>query len=333
MNRSESLDVFRLIAALAVITLHVSMGDIPLETTIYIRLLARFAVPFFFLVSGYFFYLGTLKSGSDFLLKTMFKLISIFIASSLVFLPIDIAKHSFKFSEDLILTGTGAHLWFLPSLAFGMVILWYIINLTRNYDLLPLISIVCAIPILLHYYSFGTKIQDFINLDFARFILSISFLSIGFYIAHSKIKLTLRYGIGMLLLSLLILYFEVEYFKVHNPNDVWSIQFLFSTILLSLAIFFLSFNCLNNKYLATLGRKYSLGIYLYHPFINMIVYNLILKIPASNSEFLLYINPFICFAVTLTILKVLDNGFPKVFKILNGDFTMKFNPVSGSSSN
>ena len=333
MNRSESLDVFRLIAAFAVITLHVSMGNIPLEATIYIRLLARFAVPFFFLVSGYFFYSGMMKYESGFLLKTVFKLISIFIISSLVFLPIDLAKHSFQFTERLILTGTGPHLWFLPSLTFGLIVLWYIINLIRNYNLLPIISIVCAIPILLYYYSFGTWIQDLINIDFARFILSISFLSVGFYIAYSKIKLTFIYGIIILLSSFVILYFEVQYFKTYDPKNVWSIQFLFSTILLSLAIFILSFNCLNNKYLATLGRKYSLGIYLYHPFINMIVYNLIVKVPGSSSGYLLYINPIICFAVTLSLLKILDHHFPRVFKILNGDFTMKYILVSGSDTN
>jgi len=116
MNRYDSLDIFRLLVSFAVVILHVSMGSMPLDIQIYLKLLARFAVPFFFLVSGYFFYTGYKKDDHVFFLKNISKLLCIFLVASIIFLPIDIAKGNFRFSQKLILTGTEGHLWFLPSL-------------------------------------------------------------------------------------------------------------------------------------------------------------------------------------------------------------------------
>lgn len=320
MNRFESLDVFRLIAAFAVVIVHVPLGLIPLEVQIYIKLLARFAVPFFFLVSGYFFYLGYHKSGNEFFLKNISKLLGIFLIASLFFLPINITKGDFVFSQRLILTGTESHLWFLPSLIFGTVYCWYVLNTIKSFKYFPLISIAAAIPFLLYYYSVGSSIQKYIDLEFARFFLSVSFLSFGMYLAHYKLTLTLAKGLLLVLLGLVFMVLEVNYFRVVDPVDLWGFQFLLNTIPLSIGVFIVSFHAFNNSYLANLGRTYSLGIYLYHPFINMITYRIILKLFGDHSDIVLIVNPMICFLTTLGLLIFLDKKMPTVFKVLNGEF-------------
>lgn len=320
MGRFDSLDIFRLLAAFAVVILHVSMGVLPLDFQIFIKLIARFAVPFFFLVSGYFFYLGYEKKGDSFFLKNISKLLGIFLVASLFFLPIDIAKGNFKFSQKLLLSGTESHLWFLPSLMFGLIYCWYMMSTLKLFKLLPAIFVFSLLPIILYYYSVGTRFQGFIDLEFARFFLSVSFLSMGLLLAHYNIKITVKRGLYLITIGLIIMFFEVTYFLRHDPIDLWGIQFLINTIPLSLGIFFISFHGYKNTYLANLGRKYSLGIYLYHPFVNMIVYRLILTLFGNISNVILVVNPLICFAVTLTLLIQINRKAPVVFNLLNGEY-------------
>jgi surface polysaccharide O-acyltransferase-like enzyme len=320
MERFDSLDIYRLIASFAVVILHVSMGAIPLDFQIYIKLVARFAVPFFFLVSGYFFYLGYMKNGNVFFLKNISKLLGIFLVASFFFLPVNVAKGNFKFEPRLILAGTESHLWFLSSLIFGLLFCWYMMNTLKLFQLLPAIFLLCLLPFLFYYYSVGTSIQPYIDLEFARFFLSVSFLSLGLCLAHNQIKLTLNRGLCLIVIAIVIMVFEVMYFRKHDPVDLWGIQFLINTIPLSVGIFFISFHGYKNSYLAKLGRSYSLGIYLYHPFVNMICYRLIIKLFGNLSDVVFIVNPLICFLTTLGILILLNKKAPVVFNLLNGEY-------------
>ena len=320
MNRFDSLDIYRLIASLAVVILHVSMGVIPLDIQIYLKLFARFAVPFFFLVSGYFFYLGYKKNGNSFFLKNISKLFGIFLVASIFFLPIDIAKGNFKFSQRLILTGTESHLWFLPSLIFGLLFCWYMMNTLKLFKFLPAIFLLSLFPFLFYYYAVGTSFQRYVDLEFARFFLSVSFLSLGLFLAHNEIKLTLNRGLGLIIIAVIIMVLEVIYFRKHDPIDLWGFQFLINTIPLSVGVFFISFHGYKNSYLANLGRTYSLGIYLYHPFVNMIVFRIILKLFGDLSDVVFIINPIICFVTTLSLLILLNKKAPIVFNLLNGEY-------------
>lgn len=320
MNRFDSLDIYRLIASFAVVILHVSMGVVPLEVQIYLKLFARFAVPFFFLVSGYFFYLGYAKNGSSFFLKNISKLLGIFLVASIFFLPIDIAKGNFHFSQRLILTGTESHLWFIPSLIFGLIYCWYMMNTLKLLKFLPAIFLISLFPFLFYYYTVGTSIQRYVDLEFARFFLSVSFLSLGMFLAHSQIKLTLNRGLGLILIASVIMIFEVMYFRIHDPIDLWGFQFLINTIPLSIGVFFISFHGKKNSYLANMGRKYSLGIYLYHPFVNMIIYRVILTLFGDLSDVVLILNPIVCFVITLALLAQINKKVPMVFNLLNGEY-------------
>jgi surface polysaccharide O-acyltransferase-like enzyme len=320
MNRFDSLDIYRLLASFAVVILHVSMGVVPLDIQIYLKLFARFAVPFFFLVSGYFFYLGYEKNGDNFFLKNISKLLGIFIVASIFFLPIDIAKGNFLFSQRLILTGTESHLWFLPSLIFGLTYCWYMMNTLKLLKFLPAIFLLTLFPFLLYYYAVGTSIQRYVDLEFARFFLSISFLSLGMFLAHNRIKLTLNRGLCLIGISIMIMITEVLYFRKHDPINLWGFQFLINTIPLSVGVFFISFHGYKNSFLANLGRKYSLGIYLYHPFVNMLIYRLILTLFGNLSDIVLIINPIICFTVTLTLLILVNKKAPVIFNLLNGEY-------------
>ena len=51
--RNLTVDSLRLLATLEVIILHLTFTGLPVAATVLIRLQARWAVPFFFIVSGY----------------------------------------------------------------------------------------------------------------------------------------------------------------------------------------------------------------------------------------------------------------------------------------
>jgi len=140
------------------------------------------------------------------------------------------------------------------------------------------------------------------------------------WLAHYQIRLTLKRGIILIAIAIIVLILEVVYFRVVDPIDLWGFQFLVNTIPLALGMFFISFHCLKNSYLASLGRKYSLGIYLYHPFVNMIIYHFILKIFGNFSNTILMINSIICFMSTLGLLVLLDRKALTIFNLITGEF-------------
>ena len=136
------LDRFRIIAALAVIAIHTS----PLATFhegadfFLTRVLARIAVPFFFMVTGHFVVAGFLPSGKaapstksmvrfrKFLAKTSM----LYLFCIILYLPVGIyAGHYEDISVGVLLRmlffdGTFYHLWYFPACIMGVALVYQI---------------------------------------------------------------------------------------------------------------------------------------------------------------------------------------------------------------
>lgn len=134
------LDRFRIIAALAVIAIHTS----PLATFhegadfFLTRVLARIAVPFFFMVTGHFVVAGFLPSGKaapstksmvrfrKFLAKTSM----LYLFCIILYLPVGIyAGHYEDISVGVLLRmlffdGTFYHLWYFPACIMGVALVY-----------------------------------------------------------------------------------------------------------------------------------------------------------------------------------------------------------------
>ncbi|MBW5470513.1 serine racemase VanT catalytic subunit [Brevibacillus formosus] len=128
------LDRFRIMAAILVIAIHTSpllsineWADFTLTRTI-----ARVAVPFFFLCTGFFFLqkLGTDRSRNAFRLKQfLWKVGKLYLLSILLYLPVNVYTGYFTdgltvFSavKDLLFNGTLYHLWYFPGIMLGVCI-------------------------------------------------------------------------------------------------------------------------------------------------------------------------------------------------------------------
>ena len=136
-NKSYTgIDCFRMIAALFIIAIHTS----PLGTYsewgdfILTRVIARVAVPFFFMTSG-FFLISRYSCNADRLCAFARKTALIYGAAVLLYLPINIYNGYFKMEnllsniiQDIVFDGTLYHLWYLPASLAGGVIAWILVR-------------------------------------------------------------------------------------------------------------------------------------------------------------------------------------------------------------
>lgn len=118
------IEYFRVAAAFLVVAIHCSPLLTYSETAdfIFTRVLARAAVPFFFMVTGYFV-IGKAEKTRKFLKKTGV----IYLASILLYLPLNLYAGNFKgltpgaALTQLLFEGTFYHLWYLPAALLGVL--------------------------------------------------------------------------------------------------------------------------------------------------------------------------------------------------------------------
>lgn len=128
------LDAFRLIAAILVVAIHTSpLGSFHAEPDFFLtRILARTAVPFFFMVTGQFVLSGCISenaSDNRVIWKYVKKTALLYGAAILLYLPIGFyAGHYQDMSitallRMLIFDGTFYHLWYFPACITGILII------------------------------------------------------------------------------------------------------------------------------------------------------------------------------------------------------------------
>lgn len=145
MNRNQKyggLDWFRIISAILVITIHTSplLSFAELPDFILTRIIARVAVPFFLMVSG-FFLLPDLRwdeSVQARLKKQLGKLGILYLVSACLYVPFMIYNDYFgksfsvlAFLKDVFINGTFYHLWYLPAAILGLALTGWLL---RHFD-------------------------------------------------------------------------------------------------------------------------------------------------------------------------------------------------------
>ena len=128
------LDIFKIIAAFLVVAIHTSpLASFSAAADFFLtRELARLAVPFFFMVTGYFVLSDRLwGEGKDLrpIWRYLRKTVLLYAAAIILYLPIGIyAGHykdltPFRAIKMLLFDGTFYHLWYFPALILGILIL------------------------------------------------------------------------------------------------------------------------------------------------------------------------------------------------------------------
>ncbi len=130
------IDIFRLTAAFLVVAIHTSPLSSFSEAWDFFltRILARTAVPFFFMTSGFF-----VISGYDYRAQRLGRFVKrtvlLYGLASLLYIPVNVYSGYFaqenllpNLLKDIVFDGTFYHLWYLPASAIGAVIAWYLVR-------------------------------------------------------------------------------------------------------------------------------------------------------------------------------------------------------------
>ncbi len=118
-QNAPALDRCRLLAAVLVIAVHTGPLSSFTETGNFLltRVLARLAVPFFFMVSGHFLARDGWRSLGRFCRHTLL----LYLAAVLLYLPLNLYNGGFPW-KSLIFDGAFYHLWYLPAVLLGAVL-------------------------------------------------------------------------------------------------------------------------------------------------------------------------------------------------------------------
>jgi surface polysaccharide O-acyltransferase-like enzyme len=300
-ERIQSIDTIKVIASFAVILLHTAPfefsalaynNNLFLTLEIIVYLLSRFAVPYFFLASGYFFG-KSLEKGTPLIAlykKQIKKLAILFLAWSLFYgiftnhLIASILKYNllegfktaiyqetFLFIKNqplvFLLQGTGVHLWFLPSLAIGLSIISLFLALKQEKYILPFATLLYIFGVLGSAYS-ETPIgaQLYFNTRNGPFFGTI-FIALGWRLSGKR-SVSRKAASLVLLIGCLLQFLEAfllhYFFKINSFYD-----YAFATVIFGSGVFLyaLSSPSLGKGTILESLSSLSLGIYLFHPFV------------------------------------------------------------------
>lgn len=325
MSRKNGIDLFRLIAAFFIMCIHTNYGSLNPEYVDTLRLLSRWAVPFYFLATGFFLGDKIVNNYLDFnrIEKNVSMLISILIVASIVYLPIDFIHGNNINSIATILTGSYFHLWFIGGLLISYIFIWYLFFI-QKIKVLPYISILILLSALLtdSYDQFFNLSLDF---SLSALLLAIPFVHIGIIISKKDTNLiSNKLLIALVLIGIFIQFIEAEIFLKLFNYEKYTHQLLLGTIITAIPLFILSskINLKENRF-SKWGKNHSLTLYLYHPLVYEIIRVFLTKVVPNYYEVISIFYPFIGFTLTLILAMLLNRLFPKIYRILNGNFFEK----------
>ncbi len=296
-EKSGMFDWFRMIAAILVISIHTS----PLETInpyadIFLtRIISRTAVPFFFMVTGFYTNLERPKSA-------ILKLTKMYLAVTLLYLPLSIYSGYFsgfslgKALKMLVFDGYYYHLWYFPACIMGIFIVHFLEKISaKNAFAIAIILYIIgvfgdsyygiALPPLKIFYSILFSVFSYTRngLFFAPI-----FLLLGSILKKTSVKFDPKKVVVAAEISFVLMTAEAFLLKCSNtPRHDSMYVFLIPTMLFLFALL----NSVKIRQQPIL-RKISMWIYIIHPLI-IIVLRGISKIFSENffekRELLLFI--------------------------------------------
>lgn len=269
-----ALDLFRLAAALLVITIHTSpLASFSPEADFWLtRVFARLAVPFFFMTTGYFLSRDRWNRIGAFLKKTAF----LYAAAALLYLPLNFMNSGYTLTQWLrriFFEGTFYHLWYFPALLLGVCIAKQLSRAAPKTGLL-IAGLLYLIGLFGDsYYGAAALIpacKNFYQLLFAL----IGYTRSGFFFAPLFLllgancrRLSIKKPLLLFISSLLGM--SVEAFLLHSLG--WQrhdSMYLFLPVC-TLSLFYVLLSC--NQGRSQTARRVSILVYLLHPWCIVLV--------------------------------------------------------------
>ena len=166
----SGIDYFRIIAAFLVVAIHTSPLASIDNTADFIltQVIARVAVPFFFMTSGFFLFRRTEDEGKR-LAVFLKKMIMLYVIAVLLYLPLNLyhgvpeeRTYLPNLLKNIFFHGTYLHLWYLPVAIFGAAISWVLLRSLKEKGALAIGLILYIVGLFGDsYYGFAAKIPAF----------------------------------------------------------------------------------------------------------------------------------------------------------------------------
>ncbi len=337
----STVDSLRVLAIFAVVIIHTKPffhppSDVGLEFGPYetIRLLMRFAVPFFFIISGFFWAKKVAQSGSY---NTVYwsmtkKLLLLFLVWSLFYiLPLNFgALYSYGILGPIktaywrilvlmdhpartLFQGSIVHLWFIFALWCALTISTLLSSTNRYIILLAALGLYTFSLFTQSYSDTGLGVgvdSQIFNTRDGPFV-SLLFFTMGWFLHEHKALLSFRLGIGLTIFGAGLQFLEVyALYDLYGSNPGIK-EYLFGTIFYGLGVAIVALakpNDFGNEVISKWGM-YTLGIYAIHFYFIETLYPLdqILKSTIWDVFF-----PFFIYAISLC--SVLLIGRIKLFR-------------------
>ena len=322
-EKNYTIDGLRLLGAFCVVVLHSPLGGLPNALALGLRLGSRWAVPFFFMVSGYFAAKG-LKPGQELNLgRTIGRLTAVLLVADVVYalyytLDGD-PSTALGFSFVKLIVGQVGHLWYIGAAIVGFILLHYFSS--RYPDAVLLVVALGVFGLILAGEGYAQLTGFHLQYEVARYLTAIPFLFGGFLLARHEELLRKVPVVAWLLLALAGLGLEaaeaILLYK-HTGAGPHNQELLLGTALFGLGIFGcgLALRQPPGERVAGWGRQYSLLIYLYHVLVISILYSLLHL--GDYSPWFYYLSPFIVFGVTVLLIASLARLSPKLLRVISG---------------
>ncbi|WP_326513411.1 acyltransferase family protein [Clostridium intestinale] len=302
-ERYYQVDVLRFVCAILVISIHTSalysFGDVPGKV---LSLgIARIAVPFFFIASGYFFYERFNNEG--YLKAYIIRILKYYLISTVVYTVILFSfiksrnSNILELVKNLLFNGVSPSLWFFPALIFSISVLYLFLKKNWIKPLVIVSLVLYALGLIGDsYYGLvvGTPLENLVEMYSAVFVYTrnglcfgLPFLTLGVLISKYDMKNKLKHLKALTLFSAVI--FASEAYVLISNNISRDNNMYISLIFLVSCIFLLSLR--SKKVLsdrkAKLLRDMSLWIYCLHELLQFLVYGLLPKV--SSNSFLVFL--------------------------------------------
>lgn len=230
----HAIDIMKYFSAIMVLIVHTSPLLPYSESVNFVvnNIIGRFAVPFFFISSGFFV---SLKSREDptYFKKYIFALIKLYLFWSILYIPfgfqwiernIDIPYYLYPIALllGIFYIGTYYHLWYMPALIFSLIAVEWYTKRFRHRSLLPVTFLLFCIGSLETYYGIVhiPEIQHIIDNYMAIFFTTrnglffgLFFVACGYYLSKPNRAIHIEHKRLWLAVCSVVLVIEAYFLK------------------------------------------------------------------------------------------------------------------------
>lgn len=329
-QRNTSLDIAKAICTLMVVFIHAGENN-TIET--YFKAICTCAVPFFFLVSGYYLSLNVSAGKTQYASRQLKKIGELFIISNVLYA---ICRSILKliFHDDLagfwkncltsesifnflVLNDSpfGYHLWYIGSILYVLFLFNLLILKNKINRVVLYMPLFLILAIGLGIYSkiiFKDDFPIYVSRNFIH--VGIPSMAIGYVLASilNHKKYLHRYALlSIIVFSMAIV---IERFILHRLGILSTGSIFIMTVPLATSIFIWAatdeqvHSSSVMKFMADLGRYDSANIYIYH-----MIFILVLEyISISKNVIYIHSKPLLVFVLALILsrgLKIAQNSF------------------------